>query len=125
MQPVALTPENFLDEWVQLDWSEAAHWSRQASDLQDWHSTLNALAYDSTEIEFVQPCREPGSADKVWLAGLWIDQKLNPTSKNERVYIVVSETAHAFFVDSVSTTRPSGCPGKARPLLTSWELPEW
>jgi hypothetical protein len=125
MQPLALTPENFLDEWVQLDWGEAAHWSRQASNLQEWHSTLNALAYDSTEIEFVQPCREHGSDDKVWLAGLWIDQKLNPTSKNERVYIVVSETTHAFFVDSVSTARPSGCPGKARPLLTSWKLPEW
>ena len=125
MQPLALTPEDFLDEWVQLDWSEAVHSSSQSSDLPKWHSILNALAYDSTEIEFVQPCREQGKADKVWLAGLWIDQELNPNSENERLYIVVSESHNAFFVDSISTTRPPGCPGKARPILTNWELPKW
>jgi len=125
MQPLALTPEDFLDEWVQLDWSETAHSSGQSPDLPMWHSRLSALAYDSTEIEFVQPCREQGSADKVWLAGLWIDQKLNATIENERLYVVVSERHHALFVDSVNTTRPPGCPGKARPRLTSWELPQW
>lgn len=125
MQPLALTAEDFLDEWVQLDWSEAVHSSSQSSDLPKWHSILNALAYDSTEIEFVQPCREQREADKVWLAGLWIDQELNPNSENERLYIVVSERHHAFFVDSVNTTRPPGCPGKARPILTNWELPKW
>ncbi len=125
MQPLALTPEDFLDEWVQLDWSEAVHSSSQCSDLPKWHSILNALAYDSTEIEFVQLCREQSKADKVWLAGLWIDQELNPNSENERLYIVVSERHHAFFVDSVNTTRPPGCAGKALPKLTNWELPEW
>lgn len=125
MQPLALAPEDFLDEWVQLDWSEAAHSSSQSSDLPKWHSILNALAFDSTEIEFVQQCREQGNADKVWLAGLWIDQKLNPANENERLYIFVTERHHAFFVDSVNTTRPPGCPGKARPLLTTWELPKW
>ena len=125
MQPLALTPEDFLDEWVKLDWNEAAHSSSQSSELPKWHSMLNALANDSTEIEFVQPCREPGTADKAWLAGLWIDKKLNPTSEIDRLYIAVNEQHHAFFVDSVNTTRPSGCPGHARPLLTSWELPNW
>lgn len=125
MQPLALTPEDFLDEWVQLDWDEAAHSSSQSSELPKWHSMLNALANDSMEIEFVQPCRGPGTADKAYLAGLWIDQKLNPTSEIDRLYITVSERHHAFFVDSVNTTRPSGCPGHRRPLLTSWELPSW
>ena len=125
MQPLALTPEDFLDEWVQLDWDEATHSSSQSSELPKWHSMLNALANDSTEIEFVQPCRGPGTADKAWLAELWIDQKLNPTSEIDRLYISVSEQHHAFFVDSINTTRPSGCPGHRRPLLTSWELPNW
>jgi hypothetical protein len=125
MQPLAPTPEDFLDEWVQLGWSDAAHSTGESSDLPKWHSMLNALANHSTEIEIVQPCRAQGSADKLWLAGLWIDQKLNPTSQNERLYIVVSERHHAFFVDSVSTTRPPGCPGKAQPLLRSWDLPKW
>jgi hypothetical protein len=125
MQPLALTPEDFLDEWVQLDWSEAAHASSQIPDLQVWHSKLRALAYDSVEFEFVQACREQGSADKTWLAGLWVDRKLNPTIENERLYIVVSDKHHAFFVDSVSTTHPPGCPGRARPRLTNWELPQW
>jgi len=125
MQPLALTPEDFLDEWVQLGWSEAAHSSSQSSDLPNWHSILNALANDSTEIEFVQSCPEQGSADKVWLVGLWIDQKLNPNSKNERLYIHVSEKHHDFFIDSVSTSRPAGCPGKGKSRITNWELPVW
>lgn len=125
IQPLAPTPEDFVDEWVQLDWSEAVRASGQSSELAKWHATLNALAYDSTEIEFVQPCRAEGRAEKTWLAGLWIDQQLNPHSENERLYIVVSERQRALFVDSVNTTRPAGCPGKARPLLTNWELPQW
>jgi hypothetical protein len=125
MQPLALTPEDFLDEWVQLEWNEAAHSSSQSPDLPKWHSMLNALANDSTEIEFVQACGEPGAADKAWLVGLWIDQKLNPSSRIDRLYIAVIEQHHSLFVDSVNTTRPSGCPGHARPLLTSWELPNW
>lgn len=119
MQPLALTPEDFLDEWVQLDWNEAAHSSSQSSELPKWHSMLNALANDSTEIEFVQACGEPGTADKAWLVGLWIDQKLNPSSKIDRLYIAVIEQHHSLFVDSVKTTRPSGCPGHARPLGTA------
>ena len=125
MQPPALAPDDFLDEWVQLSWSEAAHLSSQSPDLSRWHSTLSALANDSTEIEFVQPCPEHGTADKIWLAGLWIDRKLNPSSENERLYIVVSERHHSMFVDSVNAIRPDGCPGKARPVSTSWELPKW
>lgn len=96
MSPLAVTPEDFLDEWVQLEWSTAAQWRSQSADLPSWHSILNALAYDSTEIEFVQPCREPGSADKIWVTGLWIDQKLNPNTQNERLYVVVSRRHHAF-----------------------------
>ena len=50
MQPLALTPEDFLDEWVQSEWSIAAHWSSQSMDLPKWHSILYALAYDSTAV---------------------------------------------------------------------------
>jgi hypothetical protein len=127
LQPLALKPEDFLDEWVSLGWDEAARWSTQSADadLQSWHSRINALAHDSTEIEFVQPCPAQPSADETWLAGLWIDQKLNPTAENERLYIVVSERKRAFFVDSVQTSRPPGCPGKTRHFETNWTLPEW
>jgi len=127
LQPLALKPEDFLDEWVSLGWDEAARWSTQSADadLQKWHSRINALANDSTEIEFVQPCPAPPSAYKVWLVGLWIDQKLNPTAEDERLYIVVSDRKRAFFVDSVQTSRPPGCPGKTRHFETSRTLPDW
>jgi hypothetical protein len=127
LQPLALTPEDFLDEWVRLSSDEAVRWSSKSAeaDLPKWHSRLNALANDSTEIEFVQPCPQQQNADKVWLAGLWIDQKLNPTTENERLYIVVSEKQHAFFIDSVGASHPAGCPGKTRQFVTNWTLPEW
>jgi hypothetical protein len=125
IQPLALTPDDFLDEWVQLGWSEASRWSGSQTDLSTWHSKLQALDSDSTEFEFVQPCPQEPRADKQWLAGLWIDQKLNPASAEKRVFIVLREQNHSFFVDSIGTTRPAGCPGKARRIGVSLELPEW
>ena len=36
MAPLALTPEDFLDQWVQLSWDDARRWTApEDSDLQD------------------------------------------------------------------------------------------
>jgi hypothetical protein len=125
LQPLALTPGDFLDEWIQLDWSEAERWSHPSADanLSKWHSMLKQIANGSTEMRLMQPCREHPDADKSWLIGLWVDPKLN--TPKEALYVLVSERTHTFFIDSVSAARPQGCPGRARPLATNWELPNW
>jgi hypothetical protein len=128
VQPLALTPEDFLDEWALLSWDKAAPWSNESRqpDLRDWHSKLNHLADDSTEIEFVQLCPKQEGSDNTWLVGLWIDPKQNPSTEEERLYITVSERAGADYIDGISKNRPVGCPGKApHRMITGWTLPQW
>lgn len=128
LQPLALTPEDFLDEWAQLSWDEAARWSNESlqTDLRGWHSKLNNLADDSTEIEFVQLCPKQKESDSSWLVGLWIDQEQNPLSDEERLYITVSKRDGAHYVDRIRKHRPTGCPGKTPVrIFTNWTLPDW
>lgn len=128
VQPLALTPEDFLDEWASLSWDQAGAWSNESMqpDLREWHSKLNRLTADSTELEFVQPCPKQEGSDSTWLLGLWIDQKQNPSSEDERLYITVSERAGAQYVDGIRKNRPAGCPGSASPrIVTDWSLPYW
>jgi len=125
--PFALSPEDFLDEWVRTGWSEVAPWTKVKDDLQVWHARLKALAYDSTEIEFVQPCPRREQGESAWLLGLWIDRKQNRNTQDERLYISISQRMGAYFVDAIERTRPTGCPGNTRPSMIPIEpkLPSW
>jgi hypothetical protein len=128
IHPLALRPEDFLDEWVQLSWTDASRWSKESlqSDLQVWHSKLNALEYDSTEMTFVQPCWERGISDSRWMIDLWIDQKMNPSVEEENLYILVSRINGIYYVEGIHKNRPAGCPGETPlPLFTDWKLPDW
>lgn len=126
--PFALKPEDFLDEWVRADWVEVAPWTNKAKEagLEEWYAKLKALAYDSTEIEFVQPCPKQGQDESAWLLGLWIDQRQNRNTPNEELYIAVSQKMGDYFVDGIEKIRPVGCPGNTRPsILPESKLPPW
>jgi len=86
--PLALTPEDFWDQWVQLNWDEAKRRTKSSSDtsLQDWHSKLSGLAPGSVEIESAQQCSETGDRQN-WLLERSIDQKLNTSIADENLYI--------------------------------------
>ena len=127
-QPLALTAEDFIDEWAQLDWNYASLWSSKLEDanLREWHAKLESLANDSTEIQDVQRCPQKSGADASWLVNLWIDRKQNPSSNDQQLYIDVSQRNHVLYVDSVTQSRPTDClTGKGHRKLASWELPEW
>jgi hypothetical protein len=124
--PLALTPEDFLDEWSKLTWDEVAPWSTDSvgNNLRDWHTKLNGLQPGSAEIEFVQPCPKIGSEDDSWLIGLWIDRQENRMVGDERLYISINQKLGAYQVVRIEKLRPEGCPGNARPLLLrEMELP--
>jgi hypothetical protein len=128
LPPFALRPEDFLDEWVRADWVEVAPLTNKAkgADLEEWHSKLKALAYDSTEIEFVQPCPKRGQDESTWQLGLWIDQRQNRNTPDERIYIEINQRMGAYFVDGIDKIRPPGCPGNTRPsILPEPKLPSW
>ena len=127
--PLGFRPDDFLDEWVRADWSEAMLWASAAkgADLESWHTKLKDLAFDSTEIEFVQPCPKQGKAEDSWLLGLWIDQQQNRKTPDERLFISISQKSGAYFLDGIWKTRPAGCPGNSRPATTppDTDLPIW
>jgi hypothetical protein len=128
LQPFALTPEDFIDEWVQLNWADASKWSTPAaqSEIQQWHSKLHSLANDSTEFQSVTRCSEGKNGDAKWLIDLWIDQEQNPSSDTEMLYIALTSSNGSQFIDAVYKERPKGCPGKTRPQLsTDTKLPNW
>ncbi len=128
MAPLALTPEDFLDQWVQLSWDDARRWTRASSDsgLQEWHSRLNSLASDSTEIESVRHCSGTEEGDQNWLIELSIDQRPNPSMKEETLYVEIAKSGGNFLLDAVRVTHPSGCSGRT-PLtpVVDHSLPSW
>jgi hypothetical protein len=128
IQPLALSPDDFLDEWSQLDWAEASQWSSPSKqrEIQHWHSLLNKVAFDSTELESINLCQSKEGSDSRWLIELSIDRQQNPSIADESLYIVVSERNGAYFVDEVQETRLSGCSEKIPDTLSKeWNLPMW
>lgn len=125
--PVALTPEDFLDQWAQMSWDDAKQWTKASSDsgLRDWHEKLNSLASDSAEIESVRHCSGATESDQKWLVELSIDHRLNP-SLSEYLYVEVARRGGVLSLDAVYKTHPSGCTGKT-PLMpiVDHELPNW
>jgi hypothetical protein len=126
--PVALTPEDFLDQWAQMSWDDAKKWTKTSSDsgLQNWHEKLNSLASDSTEIESIRHCSGTGEGDQKWLIELSIDQRLNPSLAVESLYFEIAKSGGAFSLDAVYKTHPTSCPGEtpATPVINH-ELPDW
>lgn len=128
IHPLALRPEDFVDEWVQLNWEDAKRWSNPSmpQNLGNWHAKLNSLEFDSTEIQFLQACPQQERLTSKWLIELWIDRKPNPAVSEELVYIVVNERNGIYLVDGIYNNRPGGCPGETPlPAFTDWKLPDW
>jgi hypothetical protein len=126
--PIALTPEDFLDQWIQMSWNDVIEWTKASPNdaLQGWHSKLNNLASDSTDLESVHLCSGTVETDQVWLIELAVDQQFNPSIKDETLYIEVAKKDGIFIVDGIYNVHPSNCQGKT-PLmpLTDLSLPHW
>jgi hypothetical protein len=126
--PIALTPEDFLDQWAQMSWDEARRWTRPSSDsnLRDWHEKLNSLSSDSTEIESVHHCSGTAEGDQEWLLELSIDERLNPSLGDQYLHAEVAKRNGIFSLDAVYKSHPTGCPGKtALTPIVDHELPRW
>lgn len=124
--PLALTPENFLDQWVQLSWDEARRWTKPGSSLERLHSKLSELRLDSAEFQSVHRCSGDGGEGSTWLIKLWIDRHGNTMSRDETSFIEISEANGAFSVDAVYGSHPKSCPGESPPHhLADEPLPYW
>lgn len=127
IQPLALTPEDFLEEWVRLDWEEARRWTDSgANEAGPWHERLSKLENDSTEFNGIQVCKAAKNADGTWVVSLWIDKRQNPSWSDENVFFTVSKKDGAIFVDRIQKTPPAGCSVQERlEKMNEGELPDW
>jgi hypothetical protein len=119
--PLALVPQDFLDEWVNLSWEEAARWTEptKMEEIRTWHKRLHwsqTRPYYS-EFGFVQPCRH-GNPSR-WQIGLEIDPEHRPGELPEEVFFTVVRKGGIFLLKDISTKRPPGCPGRAQRVSTS------
>ncbi len=120
--PIAVAPQDFLDEWIDLPWQEAARWSSAENlpELQDWHSRLQRTKerWYYSELHFVQLC-EKTSRETKWQIGLSIDSlesKKKPADLPDEVFFTIVGKGDDFILQFASANRPSGCPGKASPV---------
>jgi hypothetical protein len=127
--PLALAPEDFLDEWVDLKWEAAAAWASSADvgELQYWHERLSREGREKidTEFDFVQPCKTAENASK-WQIGLLVEgtgEHDLPGDLPDELFFGIAKRDGAFYMESIGRDRPPGCPGNALPRGARDALP--
>lgn len=111
LDPVALQPQDFAEEWLARPWSEMQ--SRSAAGTEEWHERLHAgLIF--ADYQDVVPCiARPGR----WLIGMEIrnngDKEWKPPL--EAWFVVGDPGDYHYRMESVSESRPQGCPGTGPP----------
>jgi hypothetical protein len=120
--PVAHTPQDFINAWIQLPWNEARRWSNpaRAACLEAWHSRFQSSSNTEyagpDKVLFVQPCNSPPTEWQVGITTAPIDVQ------SPNLFFTVSKKNHAFELQGVYVKRPAGCPGEAPPPKTlNWE----
>jgi hypothetical protein len=113
--PIALRPEDFLDEWLDLPWADASRWvsTSNAKALEDWHARLQRAnrSYDP-EIEFVQPCGGEAAPTR-WQIGVSIETEEGAPPLPEKLFFSISSGGKdIYFLTDISAARPPGCPGE-------------
>jgi hypothetical protein len=127
--PLALAPEDFLDEWVDMKWENASTWAANAdaAKLQYWHGRLSRDGREKidTEFDFVQPCNSAANVSK-WQIGLLLEgagEHDPPGDLPDELFFVISKREGTFYVESVGKDRPPGCPGNTLPRGAREALP--
>jgi hypothetical protein len=115
VDPVALQPHDFVDEWLTRPWAEME--SRSAAsgnaELKKWHQFLSG-DFVSGDFLFVQQCREETDEWQIAVGMRWINGKELPEDLN--VYFLVRQFgSYEFKMLDVSFERQEGCPGEAQP----------
>ncbi len=124
--PIAVIPQDFVAEWVELPLEEAMRWSDAPamSGIESWHSRLQEGTTDNdyyySEFEFVQPCSQSPNR---WQIGLSIDSEKRQDKLPLELFFTVSKRNGAFYMTDISQKRAPGCPGEAHTYYgLPWKL---
>lgn len=120
MPPVALLPQDFVDEWIQLPWSQASAWNKSAdvTRIREWHDRTRTAKSTAgySKLDFVQQC---GEGANNWQVALAIALAGGIKSLSDDVYFSVSKEDDSYFVTDIRSVRPRGCPGET-PVVESY-----
>ncbi len=103
--PLALSPRDFVDEWLNRPWSVSVAWSEAAARtmLQPWHRRLHS---DSPNGEFAEDTLHcPGTPDR-WQVGITLD------GQSEKYFLVRWRPPYRFSMAGVSSQPYPGCTEK-------------
>jgi len=109
--PIALKPEDFVDEWRNLPWAEAKRWS--SNQLERWHTILKGIKFD--DVPAVQPCLTKKRQWQV-VVPLPGDEEAPELQEASDIYATVIEKDANFYLQAVATKHAPGCPAKTPPL---------
>jgi hypothetical protein len=107
VDPVALQPQDFVEEWLTQPWSEMQ--SRSDPKTKEWHDRLHGDYVFADYAGVIQCAKLPGR----WLIALDVNQiGEKERSKPLESYFLVRELGdYGYRMEAVSGTKPSGCPG--------------
>jgi hypothetical protein len=122
VDPVALQPQDFVDEWITRPWSEMESRSVRSGRerLEKWHEFLGG-GFAAVEFTMVQACREKSGHWQVGVDLYWI--KGNELPEPLSVFFLVEQLEqYRFKMVGINFDRQEGCPGESKPKTDSPSL---
>jgi hypothetical protein len=102
VQPVALNPRDFVDEWIRSDWAQASGWSRSKNTtLRGWHDRLRGKGEPFYDYDGVRACSGAAHGHEIAV--------IDPNNHAE--YYLRVEGTGSFTLTSVSTKAAPRCRG--------------
>ncbi|MEN6487064.1 MAG: hypothetical protein ABFD98_19470 [Syntrophobacteraceae bacterium] len=117
--PLALKPEDFLDEWAAMPWAEAARWSapERHDQARGMHDALAAFLEEHfSTLAFVQPCG--GASPTRWVIGVKleeVDRQGKPDALPAELFATIVSRDGTYVLQNIEGTRPADCPGETPP----------
>jgi hypothetical protein len=117
VDPIALSPRDFAEEWLTHEWAkEAAHWSEPDNrrPMLDWHKRLHKDFVGGTKISPTMHC--PATPD-LWQVGFDLSDPRTPFDKPPKgtYFLVRWRPPYRFTMVSVSDKPFSNCTEKDPP----------
>ncbi|HNY41987.1 MAG TPA: hypothetical protein PKJ41_16410 [Bryobacteraceae bacterium] len=106
IDPVALRPADFADEWLGMVWEEAQRWSDPANPetLRTWHTKLRKERFSG---EFIRPSKHCEGKPGLWAVG--VDSDDGVANSKKTYFLVQWRPPFRFRMVQVSEQPPSGC----------------
>ena len=115
VDPLALSPRDFVEEWLNNDWIDAAFWSESADrrSMLDWHRKLHK---DSVYGNFIYPTMHCPSTPDLWQVGVDFSDPPTPLGgePNGTYFLVRWRPPYTFTMVQVSNRPSAACTEKDR-----------